>query len=269
MIVILFRSKLTSEAGQDYAETNLGLEQYVKTMPGYVMAKSYTSEDGERLTLVWWRDKESLELWRNNARHMAAKSQGRQKWYEYYKVEIAEVFHYSQFDKPKLGSAHENLTQENHFHQQLTKPSSERPVPVTRFERPVLQPARMERSAGATAIALSPRPDEEEQSLPESVQWANEENLVPVELYPGVTRKILWEQPSGAKALIIEIAPGGKFLDLDVHEPGPEQVYVLSGVFNDGLRDYPVGSFIHNPAGSSHVPQSKFGCKLLVFFPQG
>ncbi len=53
---------------------------------------------------------------------------------------------------------------------------------------------------------------------------------------------------------------------LDVHVPGPEEVFVVSGVFNDGAHDYPAGSFIHNPAGSSHVPQSKEGCVLFVFF---
>jgi len=46
-------------------------------------------------------------------------------------------------------------------------------------------------------------------------------------------------------------------------------VYVVSGVFNDGVRDYPAGSFTHNPAGSSHVPQSKTGCTLFVFYPEG
>jgi anti-sigma factor ChrR (cupin superfamily) len=54
-----------------------------------------------------------------------------------------------------------------------------------------------------------------------------------------------------------------------VHEPGAEEVYVVSGVFNDGVRDYAAGSFIHNPAGSSHIPQSKTGCTLFVFYPQG
>ena len=39
--------------------------------------------------------------------------------------------------------------------------------------------------------------------------------------------------------------------------------------FNDGVRDYPAGTFIHNPAGSSHVPQSRTGCVLFVFYPEG
>ena len=41
------------------------------------------------------------------------------------------------------------------------------------------------------------------------------------------------------------------------------------GVFNDGARDYPAGSFIHAPAGSSHVPQSAKGCTLFLFYPEG
>jgi len=27
--------------------------------------------------------------------------------------------------------------------------------------------------------------------------------------------------------------------------------------------------FIHNPVGSSHVPQSKTGCTIFVFYPEG
>lgn len=54
-----------------------------------------------------------------------------------------------------------------------------------------------------------------------------------------------------------------------MHEPGPEEVHVVSGVFNDGVRDYPAGTFIHNPAGSSHVPQSETGCTLFLFYPEG
>ena len=54
-----------------------------------------------------------------------------------------------------------------------------------------------------------------------------------------------------------------------MHEPGPEEVFVVSGVFNDGVRDDPAGSFIHRPAGSSHVPQPTTGCRLFVCYPGG
>ena len=99
MIVILFRSKLTSTAGSDYKETSDALEAYVRTRPGFIAAKSFTADDGERLTVVWWKDRETLEDWRTDMRHMAAKQTGRERWYEYYKMEVAEVFHESGFER--------------------------------------------------------------------------------------------------------------------------------------------------------------------------
>lgn len=105
MIVILFRSKLTDAAGEDYAAMNADLAQYVRSMPGFVDVKSFKAEDGERLTLVWWRDRESLEQWRQDMRHMEAKKLGRQKWYQYYKIEIAEVYRQSNFDRPAAAAA--------------------------------------------------------------------------------------------------------------------------------------------------------------------
>ena len=55
----------------------------------------------------------------------------------------------------------------------------------------------------------------------------------------------------------------------DVHEPGPEEVYVVAGTFNDGARDYPAGTFLHAPAGSWHVPATTTGCTLFLFYPEG
>jgi len=91
MIVILFRSKLTSAAGADYDAMNAELESLVKDNPGFIRATSYKSADGERLTVVWWRDEESLKEWRELARHRFAQQTGREKWYEYYDMEVATV----------------------------------------------------------------------------------------------------------------------------------------------------------------------------------
>lgn len=91
----------------------------------------------------------------------------------------------------------------------------------------------------------------------------------PTELYPGVRKRELWLGANGAKALILEIDAGASFSELDVHAPGPEEVFVVSGTFSDGVHEYPAGTFIHNPAGSAHVPQSRDGCVLFVFFPEG
>lgn len=65
------------------------------------------------------------------------------------------------------------------------------------------------------------------------------------------------------------LTPGVKRESIDIHELGSEETFVRSDVFSDGTRDYPVGTFIHNPIGSSHIPQSKIGCTLFVFYKGG
>jgi anti-sigma factor ChrR (cupin superfamily) len=86
---------------------------------------------------------------------------------------------------------------------------------------------------------------------------------------PGIRKRVLWRGSKGELALVVEIDAGQRFPELDVHAPGPEEVFVVSGVFNDGAQDHPAGTFIHNPAGSAHLPQSKDGCVLFLFFPEG
>jgi anti-sigma factor ChrR (cupin superfamily) len=103
----------------------------------------------------------------------------------------------------------------------------------------------------------------------EGVVSANWQNLPSKEIFPGIRKRILWQGANGAKAQILEIDPGAMFTALDTHSPGPEEVFVVSGVFNDGVHDYPAGTFIHNPVGSAHIPQSKQGCVIFVFFPEG
>lgn len=51
---------------------------------------------------------------------------------------------------------------------------------------------------------------------------------------------------------------------LDFHETYDEHIYVLSGTFNDGKTEYKEGSYIFNPKGTAHLPQSKEGCTVLV-----
>src|SRR5260370_35656833 len=91
MLIILFRSKLTDQAGEDYQAMNKEMESLVRQNPGFIDVKSYESEDGERLTVVWWRDEESLRQWRELMRHREAQQTGRAKWYEYYKMKVADV----------------------------------------------------------------------------------------------------------------------------------------------------------------------------------
>ncbi len=84
----------------------------------------------------------------------------------------------------------------------------------------------------------------------------------------GVRVRTLWKD--GVKrALEVEFDPGAQWPGIDHHVPGPEEVYVLSGDFDDGANVYRAGTFLHHPAGSSHSPRSVEGCRLFVFYPEG
>jgi heme-degrading monooxygenase HmoA len=105
MLIVLFRSKLTGQAGDDYESMNAEMESLVRQNPGFIDVKSYKAEDGERLTVVWWRDEESLRAWRNQVRHRIAQKTGREKWYQYYKLEVASVIRDSAFERQEASSS--------------------------------------------------------------------------------------------------------------------------------------------------------------------
>jgi len=61
---------------------------------------------------------------------------------------------------------------------------------------------------------------------------------------------------------IVSYAPESAFSP-HVHTGG-EEFLVLEGVFQDEHGDFPVGSYVRNPPGSSHKPMSAPGCVIFV-----
>ena len=80
----------------------------------------------------------------------------------------------------------------------------------------------------------------------------------------GVERKMLdriGDEVARATS-IVRYAPGSSFSP-HTHGGG-EEFLVLDGVFQDEHGDYPAGSYVRNPPGSSHTPGSAPGCTILV-----
>jgi heme-degrading monooxygenase HmoA len=100
MMVVLFRSKLV-DAPDGYDAMAVEMENLARTMPGFVDVKAFKSDDGERLTVVWWENEETLKGWRENVRHRVAQRHGREQWYEYYKLEVAEIVRQNSFERPR------------------------------------------------------------------------------------------------------------------------------------------------------------------------
>ena len=80
----------------------------------------------------------------------------------------------------------------------------------------------------------------------------------------GVERRLLDRRGAElARATsIVRYAPGSRF-ERHSHGGG-EEILVLEGTFSDEQGDYPAGSYLRNPVGTSHAPFSEQGCTILV-----
>jgi hypothetical protein len=79
-------------------------------------------------------------------------------------------------------------------------------------------------------------------------------------------------EPDARRALLVRFPPGSRWPGVDVHEPGPEDVFVTSGTFRGLTGDGSVhgpGTFLHFAAGTSHSPATDTGGELFVYYPEG
>lgn len=84
----------------------------------------------------------------------------------------------------------------------------------------------------------------------------------------GVQRRMLYrdgEEKARATSLV-RYAAGSTFRPHS--HPGGEEFLVLEGIFQDERGDYPAGTYVRNPPGSSHAPASTSGCVIFVRLQQ-
>jgi heme-degrading monooxygenase HmoA len=99
MVVVVFRSRLTAQAGDDYSAMAAEMLATAQEMPGFVEFKSFKADDGERVSLVYWQDHETMAAWRNHPRHRIAQADGRAKWYSKFRLEVADIVRETKFDR--------------------------------------------------------------------------------------------------------------------------------------------------------------------------
>lgn len=80
----------------------------------------------------------------------------------------------------------------------------------------------------------------------------------------GVQRRMLERdgEEVARATTVVRYAPGSSF-SAHTHGGG-EEYLVLDGIFSDENGDYPRGTYVRNPVGSSHTPFSKAGGTILV-----
>ena len=92
---VIFTSTRTS-VDDGYAEMATKMVELAQQQEGFLGVESARNDVG--ITVSYWRDLESIKIWKNNLDHLDAQLKGRSKWYENYTVRIALVEREYSFD---------------------------------------------------------------------------------------------------------------------------------------------------------------------------
>ena len=76
------------------------MSRLVQAMDGFIDQKYYESPDGERVTIVRFRDLASQRVWAERSEHVAAQRRGRSEFYSWYDISVSDELHEHHFEGP-------------------------------------------------------------------------------------------------------------------------------------------------------------------------
>ena len=92
MVVVAFRSRYKEGADLDaYAALVLEIAGLAAAQPGFLSIEDFDSADGCHLALVFFETVDSATAWRDHPVHRAAQQRGRDEFFSWYSVHVAEV----------------------------------------------------------------------------------------------------------------------------------------------------------------------------------
>ena len=87
---VIFTS-LRTDGDSGYDDMAGHMEALAHSQPGCLGSESFRDDDGRGVTISYWRSLADIETWRKDPQHMAAKQQGRERWYSQYCIRICQV----------------------------------------------------------------------------------------------------------------------------------------------------------------------------------
>jgi heme-degrading monooxygenase HmoA len=93
-VVTVFRSRLRPGVEGAYREVAVEMSRLVRLSEGFIDEKFYEAPDGERVTIARFTDLASEQGWASNPDHLAAQRRGRDEFYSWYDIAVAEELHH-------------------------------------------------------------------------------------------------------------------------------------------------------------------------------
>lgn len=103
MVIVLIRTQLRPDADlAAYEQLDARMFELVQTIPGFVSARSYSSDD-DRISLIRFTSADALRVWRDHPEHREAQRRGRDELFTAYDVEVCEVTRGYEFGRTASG----------------------------------------------------------------------------------------------------------------------------------------------------------------------
>ena len=82
-----------SHSGDDVYEIMAGrMITLAQKQQGFLGLESVRGDDGMGITVSYWTDRKAIQNWGRQAEHVSVQAMGRQEFYHWYRIRIAEVF---------------------------------------------------------------------------------------------------------------------------------------------------------------------------------
>ena len=88
---VIFTAQRSLSGDDIYDITADRMVLLARRQPGFLGVESVRGDDGIGITVSYWVNRDAIANWRQQAEHLAAQALGRQEFYEWYRVRVAEV----------------------------------------------------------------------------------------------------------------------------------------------------------------------------------
>ena len=109
---VIFTAQRSLSGDDIYDITSDRMVLLARRQPGFLGVESVRGDDGIGITVSYWVDRDAIANWRQQVEHLAAQALGRQEFYDWYRVRVAEVVAERAFNSSNIVDAAEGAGDE-------------------------------------------------------------------------------------------------------------------------------------------------------------
>ncbi|MGR5065182.1 antibiotic biosynthesis monooxygenase family protein [Photobacterium sp. DNB22_13_2] len=93
MIAVIFEVHVFEDKKDDYIDIAASIKPMLEQIDGFISVERFKSlsDESKILSLSFWRDEESVACWRNLAEHKEAQHQGKEAFFDKFRIRVASV----------------------------------------------------------------------------------------------------------------------------------------------------------------------------------